>query len=480
MNWLNFSVSAYVIFSVFLGVYAGRNVKSSRDYVVAGRHLPFSIATATIISSWFGASSVLGSAGKFISDGLIGIVMDPFSAAVCLVAIALFYARRLYRCGTVTVGDFFHRHYGKQISILFCFFSAVTYIGWIAAQIQAFSLIVDVLSGGSIPHVACTMISSAVVVIYTMFGGMWSVALTDFLQTTIIISSMIFMSFLIFGKIPLSDILHHAQQADKINLFGNKTWPEMVGIISAFLTIPCGLIPQQDVFQRVNSAKTENVIVASSLTASVLYLLLGLCPIIFGYAATILAPEIAARYSSSDPQMVLPEFILHYTPFVAKVLFFGAIVSGLMGTASAGVLASSVVIAKNLITPIFNFPKNDRQLLTTIRSVSVAIGIFIVIFNIFSNQMILDVIMGAFSVSCVFIFIPFNVALFLPNRANEKVAYFSIFFALVFWIAGKITMDHVVVSTSVIGILGSLVGATIGIFVTKYDKKVIHEIPVLQ
>ncbi|WP_175330506.1 MULTISPECIES: sodium:solute symporter family protein [Candidatus Ichthyocystis] len=480
MNWLNLSIASYVIFSVLLGVYAGRKVKSSRDYVIAGKHLPFSIATATIISSWFGASSVLGSSGKFIRDGVIGIIMDPFSAAMCLIAIAIFYARRIYRCNTVTVGDFFHNHYGEKISILFCFVSAITYIGWIAAQIQAFSLIIDVLSGESISHVLSIVISSAVVVTYTMFGGMWSVALTDFLQTTIIICSMIFLSFLIFGKIHPAEIFHHAQQAHKMDFLRNRSWSEVVALVSSLLTIPCGLIPQQDVFQRVNSAKTENTIVASSLTASVLYLILGLCPIVFGYAATILVPDLVTQYAATDTQMILPEFILNYTPFLARVLFFGAIVSGLMGTASAGVLASSVIIAKNLIVPIFKFPKSDSQLLFTIRSVSVGIGILVVIFNLISNKMILDVITGSFSISCVFIFVPFSLALFCPNRANKKVAYFSIATAMLFWATWGISTGNMSASTSIVGILGSLLGGVIGIFATRYDKKVIYKIHAIQ
>ena len=86
------SVLVYLLLSILVGVYAATRVKSSRDYVVAGRHLPLYIVTATVFATWFGSETVLGISATFLQEGLKGIVSDPFGSSLCLILVGLFFA----------------------------------------------------------------------------------------------------------------------------------------------------------------------------------------------------------------------------------------------------------------------------------------------------------------------------------------------------------------------------------------------------
>ena len=104
---LFWAVIVYWVISIFVGLYAARFVKNTRDYAIAGRHLPFYMVVATVFATWFGSEVVLGIPPTFMDEGLRGIVADPFGAALCLVLVGLLIAAPLYRMNLLTIGDFY-------------------------------------------------------------------------------------------------------------------------------------------------------------------------------------------------------------------------------------------------------------------------------------------------------------------------------------------------------------------------------------
>ncbi len=65
--------------------------------MLAGRCLPFYMSTAVVFATWFGSETLLGASAEFAQHGLLGVIEDPFGAALCLVLVGVFFARRLYR-----------------------------------------------------------------------------------------------------------------------------------------------------------------------------------------------------------------------------------------------------------------------------------------------------------------------------------------------------------------------------------------------
>ena len=147
-------VVCYIVVSIGIGLYAATKVKSSADYVVAGRHLPLPFIIATVFATWFGSETVLGIPAKFLSDGLHGVVADPFGSSMCLIFVGLFFARPLYRMGLLTIGDFYRIRYNRHVELVTSICVVLSYLGWVSAQVTALGLVFNVLSGGQISPAA--------------------------------------------------------------------------------------------------------------------------------------------------------------------------------------------------------------------------------------------------------------------------------------------------------------------------------------
>lgn len=117
---------------------------------------------------------------------------------------------------------------------------------------------------------------------------------------------------------------------------------ELLLFITALITIGLGSIPQQDVFQRVMSSRSERVAVYSSLTAGFMYLTIALIPLILAIFARVNYPELLKL----DAQLMLPTLIMEHTSTLTKVLFFGALLSAIMSTSSSAILAPSAILSE--------------------------------------------------------------------------------------------------------------------------------------
>jgi Na+/proline symporter len=180
-------VGLYLAVTITIGLIAARRVHGSRDYLVAGRSLPLYVNVATVFATWFGAETVLSVSATFAKDGLNGVPGDPFGASLCLVLAALLFARLFYRMNLLTIGDFYRLRYGKAVEVMTSVAIVLSYLGWTSAQLTALGLVIHLLTGGAVELNTAIMIGAGVVLIYTIFGGMWSVAITDLFQTVIIV-----------------------------------------------------------------------------------------------------------------------------------------------------------------------------------------------------------------------------------------------------------------------------------------------------
>src|SRR5258706_4964216 len=191
------SVILYLLITIAIGLWAAKYVSNSRDYLVAGRKLPLYITTATVFATWFGAETVLSVSATFARDGLGGVIADPFGSSFCLLFVALFFARAFYRMDLLTIGDFYHKRYNKTVEVTTSIAITISYLGWTAAQLTALGLVFSVLSGGKISLETGIYISAAIVLGYTIWGGMWSVALTDLFQSVVILTGLSAVAWLV-------------------------------------------------------------------------------------------------------------------------------------------------------------------------------------------------------------------------------------------------------------------------------------------
>src|SRR5256886_15789279 len=177
------SVVLYLVVTIAIGLWAAQRVHTSKDYVVAGRSLPLYMNTATVFATWFGAESVLSVSVEFSKSGLGGIIADPFGSSICLVIVAIFFARAFYRMDLLTIGDFYRKRYGRSMELGTSVIIAISYLGWTAAQLTALGLVFSTLTDGAVSLQPGIVISGVIVLAYTIWGGMWSGAMTDLFQS---------------------------------------------------------------------------------------------------------------------------------------------------------------------------------------------------------------------------------------------------------------------------------------------------------
>ncbi len=335
MNFLLVFVLIYLLISVGLGLYAATRVKNSSDYANAGRSLPLPVVIATVFATWFGSETVLGIPARFAEEGLGGTIEDPFGASLCLIFVGLFFARKLYRMNLLTIGDYYKLRYNRTVEVIVSLCIVVSYLGWVSAQITAMGLVFNVLTNDVVSMSAGMVIGASIVLVYTLFGGMWSVALTDAFQMSLIVIGMLFIAWVVGEQAGGAGVvISHAAQAGKLNFLPEPTLPAILAFIGAAVTIMFGSIPQQDVFQRVMSARNETIGATGAVIGGSLYFLIAFIPMFLVYASQLIDPAIFNALISEDPQLILPTLILKDTPLLAQVLFFGALLSAIMSTAS--------------------------------------------------------------------------------------------------------------------------------------------------
>jgi SSS family solute:Na+ symporter len=432
-------VALYLLISIGIGVYASTKVHNAKDYITAGRSLPMGVVFAMVFATWFGAETVLGVPGTFVEENLGGLISDPFGAAFCLIFFGLIFARPLYLKNLLTLGDFYRDRYSKPVEIAVSIAIALSYLGWVSAQITALGLVFNVLTDGGLTMAQGIVIGAVIVLAYTLIGGMWSVAMTTVVQMVVIVLGLLWIAFLVSEKTQgVMPVVQHAYEAGKFEFWPALEWTAVITFIAGFLTLGFGSIPQQDVFQRVNSSKNETVAVWATTLGGVGYFLFAAVPIYLAYSAFLIAPEMSAQVSEKDPQMVLPTLVLTTMPIYAQIIFFGALLSVIMSTASGTLLAPSVTLSENVIRELMPNGKSmsDKQFLMMMRIVVALFAVCVTLYALYSLEQetsIHAMVENAYKVTLVMALVPLFAGLFWKKASNAG-AVSSIVAGLVVWI----------------------------------------------
>jgi SSS family solute:Na+ symporter len=457
-------VALYLAVSIAIGLWAARRVHNARDFVVAGRSLPLYMSFALVFATWFGAETVLGVSATFLKEGMGGIVADPFGFSMCLVLVALFFARAFYRLNLLTIGDFYRKRYNKPVEVATSVCITLSYLGWTSAQFTALGFVFHALSGGAIPLEWGIALGAGAVLVYTLLGGMFSIAYTDLFQTTIIIIGMVYLAFLLGGMAggPAA-VLAHAAQADKFQFWPKPELKEMLAFLAAFLTAALGSIPQQDVFQRVTSAKDADTAVRGTMLGGIVYFGMAFVPIYLAYSALLIDPQMVEPLLAGDDnenQLILPKLILGHTPMFAQVMFFGALLSAIMSSASGALLAPTSLFTENVLRP-FVPHMSDRQFLLTLRLVLVIFALAVLAFALQSDASIYQMVQNAYKVTLVSAFAPLVMGLFW-KRATTAGALLSVVLGLATWLLMEVAAPEALVPPQLVGLAASFLGMVVG------------------
>lgn len=455
-------ITLYLLASIGIGLLAATRVRNARDFAVAGRMLPLPVVTATVFATWFGAEAVLGVSATFVREGLGGVVADPFGASMCLILAGFFFASKLYRLNLLTIGDYYRLRYNHTVEWLSTLAIVVSYLGWVSAQIKALGLVFFTVTGGLIPQDKGMILGAAIVLTYTVLGGMLSVAILDFVQITVIMGGLIYIATIISELAGgVGTVVAHASAAGKLEFLPSGGYEVWVPFVGAWMTMMLGSIPQQDVFQRITSAKSERVAMAGSILGGSLYFVFAFIPMFLAYSATLIDPAMFHQLLATDSQLVLPTLILQHTPIFAQVIFFGALLSAIMSCSSATLLAPSVSFTENILRPMLPHI-SDRIFLWLMRVVIVAFAGMVLAMALTSSASIFKMVEQAYKITLVVAFVPL-VAGFYWKGATTQGALFAIFAGFCTWVLCEfMSAEDAIWPPQILGLIAAAIGMLLG------------------
>ncbi len=422
-------IALYLLSNIAVGAWAARRVHSAQDYVLAGRGLSLPLAASVTFATWFGSETIMGAPAKFVNGGVPAIIEEPFGSSLCLFLVGLFFARPLYRLNITTFCDYFRLRFGRSAELLSALLVIPSYFSWITAQLIAIGIVLNVVTG--VPREACVLASAAIVMIYTLLGGMWSISITDFLHNMIIVLALLVLSVLLWQQVGGWTALAKTTPPNFFQFLPDATFDGWVGYVAAWITIGLGSIPQQDVFQRVMSAKSERVAVRASFCASGMYLSVALLPLFIALCAKLLHPSLATG-DDDVQQLLIPRMVLQHGSLLIQILFFGAVTSAILSVSSGAILAPATVFGENIVK-YFKPDIADKYLLLSIRGAVVVITAICVWLSTSRDVSIFDLVGESSAFSLVSLFVPLVAGLYW-KRANLQGCLVSMAAGMLVWL----------------------------------------------
>lgn len=425
-------VAVYMLIMLGVGIFAAKKTHTVTEFMVAGRSMPTWLCSVTIIATWFGGAIMMGGAGAAYDDGMLGVIEDPWGGALALFLIGFFFARLFRRLRIITVVDFMHQRYGGVAALGITITTLFSNIVWVGAMLVAFGLIFESMTG--VPMATGIVAGAVVIFIYTAIGGMWAVALTDFIQTTIIIIGLIVLLVVVLIDAGgWGAISPHLDEHTFRMVPLHNTSDQWLAYLRAWTIIGIVDISAQTLFQRAASAKSERVAQNSFYIGGLGYLSLGLVAVFLGIIGSVTMPGLESSES------VVPELAKAHLHPVAIAVFVGAVLAAIMSSADSALLACSSVLARNVL-PVFKHDPSARLSLLVARWAVPACGIVALIVAM-KIQVVFDLMVNANILGLAAIIVPFVLGVWW-KKANRTGALAGMGAGLAVWLITLFTAPN--------------------------------------
>lgn len=338
-------VVLYLVAMLAFGFWGRSRTKNSSDYLVAGRRLGYVLYTGTMAAVVLGGASTVGGVGLGYKMGLSGMWL-VIAIGVGVLVLSLLFAGTIQKLRVYSVSEMLDLRYGHKatgasslVMLAYTIFLSVTSTG-------AYATVLHVLLGWD--RWLCILVGGAVVLVYSVIGGMWSITLAD--QVQFVIKTIgIFALMLPFtlSKAGGFSGIKERLGDQYFHLVGNKDFgADTQTIITWFVIYMFGMLIGQDIWQRVFTARTPQVARWGGTAAGIYCILYGAAGAVIGMAAhAVLGDGIKAK---DDVYAEVADKIL---PIGIGGLVLAAAVAAMMSTAS-GALIAAATVARNDVVPM--------------------------------------------------------------------------------------------------------------------------------
>jgi len=415
-------VGVYVVIMIAIGIYSARDTRSATDFIVAGRKLPLWLCSASVFATWFGSGIMMGATTSGYDRDFLAMVAEPYGSAMALLLTGLFFARIYRRTRRLTWVQFFEVRYGKVAGIFGLLADLVGSIIWLGGVLFTFGVLAESLTGT--PMAVGIFVGLIVIVFYTMIGGMLAVALTDFVQTVVLVIGLIVLLVLVLNDVGGWTVISAQLPEDTIRVFPvEHTMASWMDYIHVWMTLGVAAVAANTIIQRALSAKSEAVAQNSFLVATLGYFVIGTIPIMLGLIASVTMPGL-------EPNAVLTSIAIEHLHPVLVAIFVGAILSAFMSTGDSILLSSGAIVSTNLL-PIFQNNPSDKLQMTVAR-ITIPITAAIAGYVALGAERVVEVLVESAAPLLAMTIVPF-VLCFWWEKANKYGALGGIFGGLAGW-----------------------------------------------
>jgi len=360
------SILAYVVLQFAIGLWVARRIKTTTDFLIAGRTLGLGLVSFSVFATFFGAEAIVGTSGAVYEEGLTGGRIDPFGYSVAIIIVGAIFAVPLWRRGIITFADFFRQRYSPAVEKLVVLVLLPGSMFWAAAQVRAFGQVVSATSGLDISM--SIAVSVVLVITYSVLGGLLADTWTDLIQGLAIVVGLLVLMAAVVGEVGGVTGALAAVEPDRMQALtlGEEGW---LGLLESFAIPICGTVVAVEIISRVLGARSAQVAAYGSMLGGLMYLVVGVIPVFLGLIGPQLLPQV------DDPEQIVPRLAELHLPILLYVMFAGAVISAILSTVDSVLLASSGHISHNIIERMLP-SLDDRGRLLLNRAVLALLGVF--------------------------------------------------------------------------------------------------------
>ncbi len=372
------NLADYIIVFVFLiGIfYVGsifyRWVGSSDDFYLAGRNLTPFILAAVIAATNVNLYSFVGQAGIAYKHG-ISIVWQTWTGDMALVISGLFVIPIFRRLRIRTVPEFLELRYSKGVRTFVAVIWIFRLAFWLGVVLYTAVIAAQIITGFQ-SFTAWVLIFSVVVIIYTMLGGMWSVAFTDVIQFVLMLGSALVLLPLAMSYIGWWPGMSAKLPEGALNLVkqtGNYNWKFVLAIFLLGIEWAC---VDQGLLQRAFGAESTRTVAKGLVLAGIITTPFALLWVIPGLDARVIYPHL------SNADTAVPLLISKLIPNIVLGFVVVGLLSSQLSTISGNLNGVATIFASDIYENVLNKKATDKDVIFVARIITVLTGIVMILF----------------------------------------------------------------------------------------------------
>ena len=360
MTVMFWPVVVFMAISLAIGLYTYTRVRgSSARFTVCDKSLPLIVVGTTLMAQAVDGNSTLGAVSITYGSSVWAGLMISLGLGMSLFVVGRFLAAPLNRMNLLTLPEFFYRRYGQPTELLVSLLTIVSFTILVAGNLSAVAWVLSVVSGSS--YLPALIVTTSVIVTYTIAGGLYSAVWTDFLQVYAALVGFAAAAVWLLATRGVDAMVAAvpATAVDFSTIFSRDSgalvnWAGMIAL-------GLGNTMALDFMERVFAARDGRTAQRGCYYSGTMTIFVGACVAIVGLAAVASVKDVA------DPRMVLPTMAVNHLPYWMGVLVFIGVLGASMSTANGAILVISVVLARNVVQRWSSTALDDGRMLTLSR-----------------------------------------------------------------------------------------------------------------